>query len=172
MQPSPDVNSDPKMNSDFSRLHAHLSAALETLSGRPLTRVSIICLLISPIIGVSSVTDLDMLYAAWTLAGGIAGTGMAVAWRTDTEKVRIVMGRATFAMLSGVALPPLAGHYFPWLADLTKNPVLLFSFGALSALVGFLLGYAVFHLIQKRQNRIGSELLRRATGVDAETRGQ
>ena len=160
------------MHSDFSRLHAHLSAAIETISCRQLTRLSVIFLMISPLVGVSSVTDLDMLYAAWTLAGGIAGTGMAIAWRKDGEAVRIVMGRATFAMLSGLAMPPLTGHYFPWLAELTKNPILLFSFGAVSALMGFLLGYAIFHLVQRRQDRIARQIAERVPGIDKVAGGE
>lgn len=154
------------MFNELNRAHALVLSALETVMPRHLTKASLIFMLLSPIIGISSVTDLDMAYAAWTLAGGIAGTGIALAWRSDGEMVRVVVGRASFALVSGMALPTLGNHYFPWLADLTKNPILLFSVGGLSALTGFLFGYAVFHLVQKRQDRLGRELLRRASGID------
>ncbi len=154
--------------SDLSRTFATISAAVETLSSRQLTRISIILMLLSPMIGISSVSDLDMLYTAWTLAGGIAGTGIAFAWRVDGELSRVIVGRATFALVSGMAIPPLTTHYFPWLADLTRNPILLFALGGLSALAGFLFGYAVFHIAQKRQNRISNEIVNRLAGRDPE----
>lgn len=172
MPPLPAVKSDTNepMHSEFSRINANLSAALETVNSKGLNKASIIMMLLSPIIGVSSVTDLDYIFTAWTLAGGIAGTSMALAWRKDGEMVRIVVGRATFALSSGVCTPPMLNHFFPWLADLTKNPMLLFMAGGLSALCGFVFGYGVFHVFEKRQERISTQIAQRI-GVDLRREG-
>ena len=155
-----------RMLPDLNKANAIIVSAIETLTGRDLSIFSALLCVIGPLLGVSSVTDLDTLYTAWTLAGGMVGAGIAFSWRGATEPMRVVVGRAIFALVSGVGTPPLASFFYPQLENFTKNPILLACMGMVAALLGYTIGHAVVRLLQKREERIGREVLKRTIGID------
>lgn len=156
------------MNDPHSNMFAHISLALETLSPRDLHWLASSIMMFGAIIGLTSVDALDSTYASWALAGGVVGTGMAVLWRQRGERISIVAGRASCALVGGIAGPRIAAYWFPSLTQVSRDPVLLFTQGALCALLSFLLGYAVFAVVQRRQTRIAESAVKRVTGKETQ----
>jgi hypothetical protein len=142
--------------------HRSLISTLNSLTPHDLHWASTVVVILGAIVGVTSVDALDTVYATWTLAGGIVGTGISIAWRTHGETASIVVGRSLFALVGSIVGPPLVGHFFPSLNDLTRNPAMLLGEGVTAAIVSFLLGYAFFVVMQRRQNRISAAIMRRA----------
>lgn len=151
--------------------YAHISAALETLTPRDLHWLASSIMMGGAIVGLIGTGPLDAVNASWSLAGGIVGCGMAVLWRKRGETVSIVSGRAACALVGGLCLPPLLSHYFTSLEALNVDPRLVFGMGALCSLVSFLLGYALFVVVQRRQNRLAEAAIRKVSGKETTSLG-
>lgn len=159
------------MNDPHSSMFAQLAAAMETLTPRDLHWLASSIMMGGAIVGLVGTGPLDTVNASWTLAGGIVGTGMAILWRKRGETVSIVAGRASCALLGGLCMPPLLSHYFTSLEALNVDPRLVFGEGALCSLISFLLGYAAFSIIQRRQNRIAEAAIKRISGKETQAMG-
>lgn len=145
---------------------AQIAAAIESFGNGKLNYIAGIFFSLAATLAAAGVNALDTAYTSWTLAGALAGTACALLWHPNGETTRVVAGRAIFAFASGCIIPRISTYFFPWLAEFTKDPLILLGVGMVSALVGFTIGHGVVRLLQKREEKVAREAVLRATGVD------
>lgn len=116
---------------------------------------------LSSMVAVVTMQSLDYTYTGWSLAGALLGTSMALAWHNRSDLRRRVIGRSLGALLAGVTIPPILEFCWPWIRDITANPILLFGLGAICAAIGFTMVHALHSALLRNERKLADRIANR-----------
>ena len=134
---------------------SQISSAIDHAFGGRLTEASAAFFgLASLAYAIGAGDDTGSSSIAYATAGGLAGTACALLWHPRGGAKSVVVGRAIFAFASGIIVPRVLIHWFPWVEDLTRDGLCLAGAGMLCALGGFVLGHGCFVLLQRLEDRV------------------
>lgn len=97
-----------------------------------------------------------------TLAGSVVASSIAFLLNADQEKVTVVIGRAFFSAVCGVVGTRVAAHNLEWAAKMIgADQVLVFGFGFVLGLVGFIIAVALVRSSHRRASSVVNKQLDR-----------